>query len=351
MEIIELLTPAYEAAWLPWAVQYFFLIGICTTTALTAVACAFTGPHSKSARLLPALVVLLASSAVAAPVSLLADLHQPGRFWHFYAHFTPWSWMSLGAYLLPVFVTLSLAFCLLWWLGRSGWLRVVAVLLAFSALSILVYTGMEVMVVRSRPLWNTIFLPINFALTGWLATLGGILLVARWLPGGVKALPLPLLRRLGVVAVIALALCTSAWIVMGLMGHDQSFIAATRLFDSFPAWRMSFAGSVFTGAGIVVLLSRPPRVLGGSRYSLMAALVMMAAAWIFRWIVFMSVQGVPKYGAGLYLYSMPLGGDGLMGIVGVFGLWAALLAVLTYLLERYPTRTSRSYAPLAVAGN
>ena len=28
MDIIELLTPAYEAAWLPWAVQYFFLIGL-----------------------------------------------------------------------------------------------------------------------------------------------------------------------------------------------------------------------------------------------------------------------------------------------------------------------------------
>ena len=30
MQIIELLTPHYEAAWLPWAVQYFFLIGIST---------------------------------------------------------------------------------------------------------------------------------------------------------------------------------------------------------------------------------------------------------------------------------------------------------------------------------
>ena len=30
MDIIELLTPAYEAAWLPWAVQYFFLVGVAT---------------------------------------------------------------------------------------------------------------------------------------------------------------------------------------------------------------------------------------------------------------------------------------------------------------------------------
>ena len=30
MQIIELLTPAYEAAWLPWAVQYFFLVAVAT---------------------------------------------------------------------------------------------------------------------------------------------------------------------------------------------------------------------------------------------------------------------------------------------------------------------------------
>ncbi len=30
--------------------------------------------------------------------------HQPGRAWHFYAHITPWSWMSLGSlFLLPLF--------------------------------------------------------------------------------------------------------------------------------------------------------------------------------------------------------------------------------------------------------
>ena len=63
MHIIELLTPAYEAAWLPWAVQYFFLVGICTGAALTAAACAFGRVGSAGARLLPAAVVVLAAQA------------------------------------------------------------------------------------------------------------------------------------------------------------------------------------------------------------------------------------------------------------------------------------------------
>lgn len=151
MQIIELLTPAYEAAWLPWAVQYFFLVGVATGAALLACACVFGAPGSPSQRVLPALLLTLAVSVVAAPVSLLADLHQPARFWHFYAHFTPWSWMSVGALLLPVFVTLSVALLASWWLGRPGWMRAIAPLLVLSALSITVYTGAEMMVTPRVP--------------------------------------------------------------------------------------------------------------------------------------------------------------------------------------------------------
>ena len=60
MHIIELLTPAYEAAWLPWAVQYFFLVGVATGAALLTSACVFgTGNGAQGGlrqRLLPACV-------------------------------------------------------------------------------------------------------------------------------------------------------------------------------------------------------------------------------------------------------------------------------------------------------
>lgn len=336
MEIIELLTPAYEVAWLPWAVQYFFLIGIGATAALTASGCALARSTSPAHRLLPALVTVLLACVVAAPVSLLADLHQPGRFWHFYAYFTPWSWMSLGAYLLPLFVVLALSFSFAWWSGRATLLRVIAVLLACSAIAILVYSGSEVMVLRSRPLWNTVFLPINFALTAWLAALGAVLLVARWLPGGTQALPSGLVRRLALIATAGLAAAALLWALAGVIGMEPSFDQALRLFDEFPVWRWSFWGSVIAGIAILLLISRPAHRLTGTWYSLLIAGATLAVAWIFRWTVFMGVQSVPKYGAGLYLYNMPLGSDGLLGMVGVLGLCIALLATITYLLERFP---------------
>lgn len=329
MQIIELLTPAYEAAWLPWAVQYFFLIGICATTALMASAAALAPRGSGMQTLLPALVAVLLVSGLSAPVSLLADLHQPGRFWHFYAHFTPWSWMSIGAVLLPLFITLVLAFALAWWLRRTTLLKALAVLLALSAVSILVYTGAEVMAVRSRPLWNTPFLPVNFALTGWLAAIGAVLLIARWLPGGLQALPQNTLRRLGLSAVGALIVSAGLWAVAGLAGLDPSFQAAFELFNLYPVWRLSMFGSVAAGLIILALLLAPAERHTEQAYSLLIAAAMLATAWIFRWILFMAVQGVPKYGAGLYLYSMPLGSDGLLGMVGVLGLCVALIAMVS----------------------
>lgn len=338
MQITELLTPVYDAAWLPWAVQYFFLIGIAATAALTAAGAAFGEAGSSARRLLPAAVTVLLVCAIAAPVSLLADLHQPGRFWHFYTRLTPWSWMWLGALLLPVFTGLAVLFCAAWWWGRMVWVRLLGIALALSAVSILVYTGAEVMVLRARPLWHTPFLPLNFALTAWLGALGAMFLVARWLPGGLKALPAELLRRLSVTAVVMMLIGAGAWVLLGLLGQDPSFDAALRLFGGFPAWRASLAGAVITGLCMIALLQRAPRTLAAPLPSAALALTMLAAAWIFRWVVFMSVQGVPKYGAGLYLYDMPWGSDGLLGMIGVLGLCVALVAAVTYALELFPAR-------------
>jgi|SRR5690625_3908725 len=336
MKIVEILTPAYDAAWLPWAVQYFFLIAIATTSALTASCISFSHPSSTSRRLLPAAVTVLLVSAIVAPIALFADLQQPGRFWHFYAHFTPTSWMSIGAFLLPLFVLLSVLFALFWWLGKTTLLRLTSIFLFLSAISVLIYTGAEIMVIRARPLWHTFFLPLNLALTGWLASLGAMLLVSRWLPTGVQGLPAVLVRRLSLFALLLLGISAIGWVLGGLTGSEPSFDAAVQLFKTYPTWRMSLYGSVFLALLLVLLLSAEPKQVCSPGRSLLCALVMMGAAWVFRWIILMSVQGVPKYGAGLYLQSMPLGGDGLMGILGIFGLCVALLAVVSWLLDRYP---------------
>ncbi|HLR83150.1 MAG TPA: NrfD/PsrC family molybdoenzyme membrane anchor subunit [Paenalcaligenes sp.] len=345
MKIIEILTPAYDAAWLPWAVQYFFLVAIATTTAITVSCISFTDSQSPARRILPAAVTVLVVTAIVAPIALFADLQQPGRFWHFYAYFSPQSWMSIGAFLLPVFVLLSLLYGVFWWFNKESLLRFSSILLLISAVSVLIYTGAEVMIIRARPLWHTFFLPINFALTGWLASLGAILFVARWTPNGLSALPAGLMRRLSLTALVLLAISACGWVLAGITGVEPSFMAAMDLFSTYPTWRSSLYGSVVLALVLVVLLSARPERVCHPWHSLLCALVMMGSAWVFRWIILMSVQGVPKYGAGLYLQSMPLNSDGLMGMVGIFGLCIALLAIVTWLLDRFPR--AHAFAPLS----
>lgn len=340
MQITELLTPAYDAAWLPWAVQYFFLIGVATGAALLTAACAYGQEGSRARRLLPTAVLVLAMSAISAPVALLADLHQPARFWHFYAHFTPWSWMSIGSVLLPLFFALSVLMAALWWLGQQRWMRLLAPVLALSALSIVVYTGAEIMVIRARPLWNTLWVPVNLALTGWLATVGWAFVLYRFLPARLQpdAPALQGLRKLGLWLALALVAVGGLWAITGLMGGNASFEAALRLVQQFPVWRMTMVGSALLGTLVLVALLRGRTRMQAWGFSLVLGVALAAAAWAFRWALFMGVQGVPKFGAGLYLYHMPLGSDGLMGIVAVFGLCIAVVAAFVVAQEWFPAR-------------
>ena len=47
-----------------------------------------------------------------------------------------------------------------------------------------------------------------------------------------------------------------------------------------------------------------------------------------RWTLLMEGQTLPKYNALFNPYSLPSGTDGLLAIVGTFGLWIALLILV-----------------------
>jgi tetrathionate reductase subunit C len=69
-------------------------------------------------------------------------------------------------------------------------------------------------------------------------------------------------------------------------------------------------------------------------------------AWMLRWTVFIGGQTIPKTGAGLYAYHLPLGHDGLLGIAGTLGLWLFVAIVLTTLIPAPPAPSS--HAPSAL---
>jgi tetrathionate reductase subunit C len=331
-------------------VQYFFLIGISVACFLmTLPGYVFGTPAAKPmARL--ALIGALACGIVA-PVALLADLHQPGRFWRFYAHPNLSSWMAWGSFFIPGYVGGLLIYA---WavlkpdLAAAGQangvlaavyrriscgpgavprlVRMVAAWTGVFAVLILLYTGMEVMVVRARPLWNTPFLPLQFVSTSFSGAAGLVLLLQAVLRDPNASAELRAGRWL-LVSLLATVGLGVAWYLTGALALDRPHAQALASVSGHTSWQVTalWAGAA-TLLPILILWFKP---VG---FGWLAGLLGVHAAWMLRWTIFIGGQTVPKTGAGLYSYELPLGHDGLLGIAGTMGLWLFVTIVLTALM-------------------
>ncbi|WP_392454554.1 NrfD/PsrC family molybdoenzyme membrane anchor subunit [Edwardsiella piscicida] len=215
--ISEILVAPQPVAWLPWAVQYFFYIGSAYGAALL-LWLALRRRDSYSVTFIRAMALVLLISCVVGPLALTADLHQPGRAWHFFAYLTPGSWMSRGALLLPLFSLLGVVtgwLCLRpalqeaartrWspllillaagrWSAAPALVRLCALLTVLSGASIALYTGSEVGIVAARPLWHQWVLPWLWLCSAPLASVGLWALVRGLLDQPVTATDRRLLR-------------------------------------------------------------------------------------------------------------------------------------------------------------
>jgi tetrathionate reductase subunit C len=349
MNVLEVVNVSREITWLPWAVQYFFLIGISVACFLMSLQGYVFGRDTGAfARL--ALIGALACGLVA-PVALLADLHQPGRFWRFYAHPNFSSWMAWGAFFIPAYVGGLLAYA--WAVLRADFaaagqapgamaalyrliacgdapsprlVRAIAAWTTVFAVLMLLYTGMEVMVVRSRPLWNTPFLPLQFAATAFVGA-GGLVLLLQF----VLRLPDDAVEHVAgrwtLIALLATVVLGTAWFLAGALSLERTHAQALASVAGQPQWQLTalwLAGA--TLLPVAILWFRPTGL------GWLIGLLGLHVAWMLRWTVFIGGQTVPKTGAGLYVYHLPLGHDGLLGIAGTLGLWLFITIVLTTLI-------------------
>lgn len=347
-DIIEMVNVTRPAAWLPWAVQYFFLIGLSVgafALTLPGLACRLA-EWERVSRL--ALLAALACG-IAAPIALVADLHQPGRFWEFYASPNLHSWMAWGSFFIPGYLAGLLVYA---WavlrpdlaaaegdglLARTHRLlalgqaplrrlsRAAALWTAGFGCLVLLYTGMEVMAVRARPLWHTPLLPVQFALTALAGAIGLVLVLDVFYRVLAPDMAARLARMLAVVLLVVLGL-GGVWLALGLFNLDRATAAALTSLSDQTAWQMTAIWAGVSAGLPAVLVLLAPR-----RSAALCGLIAVHAAWMFRWTIFIGGQTVPKTGAGLYDYRLPLGSEGLLGIIAVAGLWLFLLVVLAEL--------------------
>jgi len=349
--IVEVVNVAREVAWLPWAVQYFFLIGLSVGSFLLTLPW-FVLRRTAWERTGRLALLGALTCGLTAPVALLADLHQPGRFLNFYLHPNFGSWMAWGAFFIPLYLGGLMLYA---WLvlrpdlkrfadagGRGaaayrvlaygghdslGAIRLAAVLTLIGAALVALYTGMEVMVVSARPLWNTPFLPVQFFLTAVAGAIGLVLVLDRFIGDGRAAMDIPLLRLLAATQVLVLAV-GAAWLLLGLSGFSTGHADALAQVAPSTVWRITAvwaAGSALITFWISLVAQHPG-------WRLTAGLLALHSAWMMRWTVFIGGQEIPKTGAGYYVYHLPLGHEGLLGIIGTAGLWIAVLILLISVL-------------------
>lgn len=176
--------------------------------------------------------------------------------------------------------------------------------------------------IRARPLWNTPFLPLQFAATGMVGALGVMLVLGRALGTGAA-----LEARMNCTLALAAALVGAlgiGWYLLAISGLSPRHAQALASVAGFPVWHHLAAW----GAGAIALTFVLALVLA-RRSGWVTGLVAIHAAWMFRWTVFMGGQAVPKVGSGLYDALMPTGLAGLMGVIGTFGLWLFLILAYT----------------------
>lgn len=359
MNITEVLVQPQAMAWLPWAVQYFFYIGSAYAAAILFLI-ALLFEQYTSHRLRAALVLTLAIGAIVGPLALTGDLHQPGRAWHFYAHFTPWSWMSLGSLFLPVFSGLAVMTAWLylrqdlinlreqpgkilpllsklsfgeWQISRKAMLMI-SMITVFSGLTIALYTGAEIAVVQSRSLWHQPASPILWFVTAFMGAVGFALLIWLLLPNHSKSL------SSGDTNLLKKSVLMSGGLTLILMPIWASNNSTFSLYSS-DQWVQNIALLTLIILGSVLLAfitlkdsktSTPPhfrRFFGLSCMSLTS----LASAWLVRWFTIMEVQTIAKFDAGLYPYQLTMDGNGWLGIIGMFGLWLALALLGSELVQ------------------
>ena len=329
MVIHEMLAQPQAITWLPWAVQYFFFIGIAACASeLSGAARGLR--HRRSQQCERVCLFIALTCGITAPLALTADLHQTARFWHFYAWPTPWSWMPWGALFLPLFTLLLGLWFLLFHLrkGDTRLLRALALATALTAIGLLLYTGREVSVVRGRPMWFSYWFPVAMFLSAMSALLAMLGLAMR-----------DLTRRLAqgqVVTLVLLGAVLLAW----YLGDTLSGEALRQ------QWRLGGEIRLYLLTLMLLWTATLAVSLYASRYkppffiALASTLLVAILCWTLRWTVLMGGQIIPKFNALMNDYSLPMGTDGLLAIIGTFGLWLALAVVLgecvTWLSRRYP---------------
>lgn len=272
----------HDVSWHSSYAIYFFVIGVCAGLSFFS----FLSWHR------PELAALRKPAAygsfgllLVGGLLLVADLSQPLRFLNvlnpFYLQFSsPLAWGSLN---IVLFGIASLAYLLMLRRGDEKRSRLLALAVAVLAVGLPIYTGYDLTVHQSRPLWNTPVMPVLFVALAMASGAAACSLLAGANQEAQHTLRQFLIWSVGAVGVVLIS-------IVGTTSYGGSAEWLT-----FLLLTSGTMGAIFIGLGIVAGTAAPFALLlapaGRQRSGLMvAALLVLVGSAALRYVILMAPQ-------------------------------------------------------------
>lgn len=270
----------------PWGWElplYFFLIGTAGMVYVFASASAVFGGSAKALEPFrrtgsaTAIVLLLISAAL-----LIVDLGQPARFLYpiLYFHWTsPVSWGSVFLLLFGVCVA---GFFYASLTKNDGLAKLTGVIGSLLALSMPLYTGLDLMVNQARELWANPTIPVLFVVLS--VTSGtGLVAVLLTISGGMSTDVTRLLRNVLFFSVaVTLALFLAFWVVFmyGTGEEQQAFVLVNELYGT-RFWLIT----LLLGILIPLVILAVPALSANAMLVTLAGVLGAIGAYTFREVI------------------------------------------------------------------
>ncbi|KJR46404.1 Tetrathionate reductase subunit C [Desulfosporosinus sp. I2] len=288
---------------------YIFFKGLSVgALCISAVYTVFRSERFKTLAFPAAITSLL--TFIPVPFLLLADLHQPLRFWHLLVNFNPTSVISWGTWLIILY-----PLCLLWYIARLGLsqgisipilkgvqesastsqgtfglgLRGLSILTLSLALLADLYTAFLLGVVKGKVLWNSALLP-GYFLTSAVVTGAALVLIVYLNKKPEEKTVRTLVRIIQGALALEIFFAISQWITLGATSLQGQ--KALELLWKDPVYLI---GDIFLGILVpLVLLNKPS--LNKKPVLMIGALLVILGGLLLRF----SIVGVGIQAAGLW---------------------------------------------------
>ena len=381
-EVVEIVGRDPAVVWTLLIPQYFFFTGV-SAAAFLISSLTYVFGDKRFERIAGLSLVVALTVLLAAPLNLVADLGQPGRFYSLLFRLHGTSPMSWGVFLLsayPLLIAVEMVFAFRAGFARraaaaTGWRHTVWRVLALGrpevttatesrdhrvsrtlgmvgipmALAVHGYTGYILGVVAARPLWHTPLMPLIFLVSAMVSGVALMLLLAwSMVRRGDGSPDRPLLDRLGVLLgwmIVGDLLLRAFWYSIGFAySGEGGQRVANRLFGEHRLETVV----VELGLTLVVpaVIAFAPALRRRLPLLLSASALTVAGVWFFRWTTVIGGQEIPRIGPASPHYTAAVWGQGILAVVANWALWVFLMIVVTWIV---PWRGDEAEAP-KVAG-